>query len=90
MRCTARPYGEVVIELYGETGPDGMIMDFKEMEEKCWEVLSRVDHHDLNLLFERPTSENITSWIWIEKVAAHHEGPVSRGTRQVVRRRSMT
>jgi 6-pyruvoyl-tetrahydropterin synthase len=29
-------------------------------------VLSNVDHKDLNEKFERPTSENITSWIFSE------------------------
>ena len=41
-----------------------MIMDFKEMEEKCWNVLSQVDHKDLNEKFARPTSENIANWIF--------------------------
>jgi 6-pyruvoyltetrahydropterin/6-carboxytetrahydropterin synthase len=57
---------KVIIELYGNMRPDGMIMDFKEMEERCWNVLSQVDHKDLNEKFERPTSENIANWIFTE------------------------
>ncbi|HVB12680.1 MAG TPA: 6-pyruvoyl tetrahydropterin synthase family protein [Nitrososphaerales archaeon] len=63
------PHGhtaKVIVELYGDMRPDGMIMDFKEMEEKCWNVLSQVDHNDLNEKFERPTPENITNWIFSE------------------------
>jgi 6-pyruvoyl-tetrahydropterin synthase len=41
-------------------------MDFKEMEEKCWNILSQVDHKDLNEKFERPTSETIANWIFTE------------------------
>ena len=63
------PHGhtaKVVIELYGEIGKDGMILDFKDMEDKCWSVLSKIDHHDLNSMFERPTSEAIAGWIFEE------------------------
>lgn len=57
---------KVIVELFGDIRPDGMIMDFKEMEDACWKVLSNVDHKDLNDRFERPTSEIITSWIFSE------------------------
>ena len=57
---------KVVVELYGEIGRDGMIMDFKEMENKCWAILSQIDHKNLNDLFDRPTSENIVNWIFKE------------------------
>jgi 6-pyruvoyltetrahydropterin/6-carboxytetrahydropterin synthase len=63
------PHGhtaKVVVEIYGRIREDGMIMDFKEMEEKCWRVLSEIDHKDLNKKFERPTSENIANWIFEE------------------------
>jgi 6-pyruvoyltetrahydropterin/6-carboxytetrahydropterin synthase len=63
------PHGHtarIIVEISGEIGSDGMIMDFKEMEEKCWETLAKVDHHDLNLFFERPTSENISNWLFQE------------------------
>jgi 6-pyruvoyl tetrahydropterin synthase/QueD family protein len=63
------PHGhtaKVIVELYGELGPDGMIMDFKEMEGKCWETLSMIDHKDLNERFDRPTSENIANWAFNE------------------------
>lgn len=55
---------KVIVELFDEVGPDGMIMDFKDMENRCWEVLSAIDHHDLNDRFERPTSEYIAHWVF--------------------------
>ncbi len=63
------PHGhtaKIIVELFGEVRPDGMIMDFKDMEDACWKVLENVDHKDLNQSFERPTSENVTSWIFSE------------------------
>ena len=37
---------EFMIE--GETGPDGMILDFEEVKEKLRAVLSEYDHRSLN------------------------------------------
>lgn len=48
----------------GETYQDNMIMDFDEMRKKCWEIISKLDHNDLNTMFEFPTSENISAWIF--------------------------
>ncbi len=72
------PHGhtaKVVVELFGEIKSDGMIIDFKDLEEKCWNVLSAIDHKDLNAKFPRPTSENIANWIFGE---LRREVPVSR------------
>jgi len=74
------PHGhtaKVVVELFGEIKPDGMIIDFKDMEEKCWNVLSAIDHKDLNTKFPRPTSEYLANWIFNE---LKKEIPVSRVT----------
>ncbi len=74
------PHGhtaKVIVELSGEIRPDGMVMDFKEMQEKCWNVLSTLDHKDLNLRFERPTSEFIANWVFSE---LKKELPVTRVT----------
>ncbi len=57
---------KVIVELFGDVRPDGMIMDFKEMEQACWNVLQNIDHKDLNEKFERPTSENIANWVFKE------------------------
>lgn len=59
----------IQVEISGETSSgnsyqDNMIMDFDEMRGKCWNVISQLDHKDLNTIFEYPTSENITSWIF--------------------------
>ena len=56
----------IIVELFGEIGSDGMIMDFKDMETKAWDILSQIDHKDLNQKFDRPTSENITNWVFSE------------------------
>ena len=63
------PHGhtaKVIVELYGTLHSDGMIMDFNEMEDKCWSVLSQLDHKNLNERLDRPTSENIANWIFSE------------------------
>lgn len=48
----------------GATYQDNMIMDFADMKKQCWGVISKLDHNDLNTIFEYPTSENIASWIF--------------------------
>ena len=48
---------EVVIE--GETGPTGMLLDFDEMKQDLWAVLSEYDHRSLNDFLEYPSVENI-------------------------------
>lgn len=58
---------EVEVEGSVEGGSDyqsNMIMDFDEMKKMCWEVISQLDHKNLNTMFEFPTSENITVWIF--------------------------
>jgi len=43
----------------------GMIVDFGAAKEVVQEnVLSRVDHRNLNDILENPTAENIARWIW--------------------------
>jgi len=48
----------------GSTYQNNMIMDFDEMKKTCWEVISQLDHKNLNTIFEFPTSENIAAWIF--------------------------
>lgn len=56
---------EVVVE--GEIGKGGMLMDFNELKEIVKSnILERLDHGDLNEIFDVPTAENIASWIFDE------------------------
>ncbi len=54
---------QVTIE--GEVQENGMVLDFvvlKNIVNK--QVISKVDHHNLNDLLENPTTENLVVWIW--------------------------
>src|SRR5574343_1057632 len=43
----------------------GMICDFKKLKQLVQEnVVSKLDHTDLNNIFENPTAENIVVWIF--------------------------
>jgi len=56
---------EVIVE--GNIGKDGMLMDFNELKEIVnSNILERLDHGDLNEIFDVPTAENIASWIFME------------------------
>jgi len=56
---------EVVIE--SEVGSDGMVMDFDEVKKIVnSEIIEKLDHRNLNDIFENPTVENIADWIFKE------------------------
>ncbi|MCP8310139.1 MAG: 6-carboxytetrahydropterin synthase [Candidatus Methylarchaceae archaeon HK01M] len=62
---------KILIEIEGElksgkTYQENMIMDFEDMKVICKEILEKLDHRNLNELFEFSTSENITKWIFDE------------------------
>jgi 6-pyruvoyltetrahydropterin/6-carboxytetrahydropterin synthase len=54
------------VALEGDVDPrSGMIADFGVVKATVQEqVLSRVDHRDLNDVLDNPTAENIARWIW--------------------------
>lgn len=54
------------VSVEGEVDPrTGMIADFGKIKEVVGEeVLSRVDHRNLNDVLDNPTAENIARWIW--------------------------
>jgi 6-pyruvoyltetrahydropterin/6-carboxytetrahydropterin synthase len=54
------------VTVEGEVDPaTGMIADFGMIKSAVGEeVLSRVDHRNLNDILENPTAENIARWIW--------------------------
>lgn len=41
----------------------GYVMDFLELRALVEEILARLDHRNLNALFENPTTENIALWL---------------------------
>jgi 6-pyruvoyl tetrahydropterin synthase/QueD family protein len=51
---------EVAVE-----GPlkNGYVMDFLELRAIVGDILKKLDHRNLNSLFENPTTENIALWI---------------------------
>lgn len=54
---------EVVID--AEKKEDGMVMDFGDLKKiVISEVLEKLDHCDLNDIFENPTAENMVEWIF--------------------------
>jgi 6-pyruvoyltetrahydropterin/6-carboxytetrahydropterin synthase len=65
---------EVVLE--DNVGRGGMVMDFTEMKGIVnSNIIEKLDHMNLNNLFENPTAENIASWIFNElesKIPLHH------------------
>ena len=48
----------------GDTYQENMIIEFDEMKKICWNIIQKLDHNDLNSMFDFPTSENITTWIF--------------------------
>lgn len=51
---------EVAVE-----GPlrNGYVTDFLELRRTVGEIIERLDHRNLNTLFENPTTENVALWI---------------------------
>lgn len=58
---------KLCVTLEGKPQKNGMILDFKEIEEIVERyVLAKVDHKDLNSIFDNPSTENIAVFIWNE------------------------
>lgn len=51
---------EVAVE-----GPmrDGYVIDFLELRRIVGEIVGKLDHRNLNTIFENPTTENVALWI---------------------------
>jgi 6-pyruvoyltetrahydropterin/6-carboxytetrahydropterin synthase len=73
LKC-GKPHGhtaKIIVEAAGElkngsTYEDNMVIEFDEMKRICWETLQRLDHTNLDVMFDFPTSENIAMWIFEE------------------------
>ncbi|PIQ77682.1 6-carboxytetrahydropterin synthase QueD [Candidatus Peregrinibacteria bacterium CG11_big_fil_rev_8_21_14_0_20_46_8] len=68
---------EVVVE--GPIGEDGLVIDFVVLKKMTKErVLEKLDHKDLNEIFDNPSAENIAVWVWeqLHDIGAAAERPV--------------
>lgn len=56
---------KLLVTVSGELSNNDMLIDFiilKRVVKK--QVLDYLDHHDLNTLFDNPTTEKVALWIW--------------------------
>ena len=57
----------LIVEVGGEPKDDGMVMDFSKLKDIVNEsIIEKLDHSNLNDLFENPTAERIAGWIFKE------------------------
>lgn len=63
-----KPHGhtyKLVVKLEGEPDFDDMIFDFVKLKEIVKEnLLSKLDHSDLNDMFDNPSAERIAVYVW--------------------------
>ena len=62
---------KIIVEVEGEvkggnTYQENMIMDFSDMKDVCKKTLNKLDHNHLNSMFDFPSSENISKWVFNE------------------------
>lgn len=59
------------VTVEGEIGENDMVMDFVLLKKLVNErVIDKMDHKNLNDLFENPTAELMAKWIWEQLVGA--------------------
>lgn len=79
-----RPHGHSYrfkIEVIGYTDERGFVIDYAELSEIAAPIIERLDHRDLNEIFDFPTTaENIAAWLWKEVSAK-----MPRGTSHKIR-----
>ncbi len=73
---------EVFVHIQGELlNSTGLLIDFKEAKQKVDEILSKLDHNELNKLgiFKgiNPSSENIARYLF-KKLSKVFNGPILR------------
>lgn len=54
---------ELTVEVAGDVGADGWVMDFAELDAVVDPLVKSLDHRCLNDIVENPTSENLATWI---------------------------
>jgi|TARA_R100000458_G_scaffold36847_1_gene34308 6-pyruvoyltetrahydropterin/6-carboxytetrahydropterin synthase len=66
----------VHVEVEGEEGDDGIIIDTGELDKVFQYIFDTLDHRYLNDIpgLENPTTENLCKWIWdrVFKVIGDH------------------
>jgi len=76
------PHGHtyrLMVTVEGVIADDGLVIDFVVLKKLVKErVLEKLDHIDLNNIFENPSAENIAVWIWdqLKDIGASVERPV--------------
>lgn len=62
------PHGHtyrLAVSVEGPIAEDGLVIDFVVLKQLVNDrVLEKLDHTDLNNIFENPSAENIAVWIW--------------------------
>ncbi len=54
---------DVVVD--GKMSEDGMVIDFNDLKKTVQDkVIERLDHQDLNKIFDDPTAEKMAQWIF--------------------------
>lgn len=43
---------------------DAMLIDFRDLKKQVNKVIDKLDHNDLNSMFNYPSSEIVANWIW--------------------------
>ena len=77
-----KPHGHtsrIIVEVEGDVKKgdsyeDNMVIEFDEMKKICWETIQKLDHTNLDNMFDFATSENIAMWIFDnlkEKIPIH-------------------
>lgn len=56
----------VRVEVSGDLGEDGMVVDFARLEPLRNYVDSHLDHRSLNEVLDQPTAENLAAHLWRE------------------------
>jgi 6-pyruvoyltetrahydropterin/6-carboxytetrahydropterin synthase len=54
----------VVVEVSGELNEHGFVVDYGEIKEVLGEAIARVDHTNLNDMFDRPSTEILAEYFW--------------------------
>jgi 6-pyruvoyltetrahydropterin/6-carboxytetrahydropterin synthase len=55
---------KVAVTVTGEVRPDGMVLDYHDINDVVRPLISKLDHRTLNDIIDNPTCENICMFIW--------------------------
>lgn len=65
---------DIVMDFHGHSWLAEIEFDYEEVDEHFWgvdfgkakDIIRSLDHHNLNLVFEQPTSEFLSKWLYEE------------------------